>query len=131
MVEKNLIKTLFSLVFLSPKNLRTVLGLSPKRRSVSSFVHAKKDRSPPKPHTLRKVFSSSFPLVSHDESLRLVGTQKHELFMIVAQIRLDRIRIGVCCNSNHFEFQFNSHFFSHLSDLKRDLSKCHAPDLRF
>ena len=97
-------KTLFSLIFLSPRNPRIVLGLSPKRTSIFSFVHAKEDRSPPKPHTPRKVFGPSFPLVSHNESLRLVGTQKCELFMIVAQIRLDRIRARVCCNSNHFEF---------------------------
>ena len=43
--------------------------------------------------------------------------------MIVTQTRLDRIRTGVCCNSNHFEFQFDSNFFSSLSDLKRDLPK--------
>ena len=90
--------------FPSPRNLRTVLGLSTERRSVSSFVHAKEDRSPPKPYALKKVFSLSFPLVSHGENLSLVGAQKSSLFMVVAQNRLDRIRAGVCCNSNHFEF---------------------------
>ena len=59
MVEKNLMKTLFSLVFSSPKNPRTILGVSPERRSVSSFVHDKEDRSPPKPHAPKKGFGSS------------------------------------------------------------------------
>ena len=107
--------------FFLPKNPKIVLGLSPKKRSVSSFVHAKEDRSPPKPHTPKKIFGLSFPLAPHSEKLSSVGIQNYSLFMIVAQTRLDRIRAGVCCNSNHFEFQFNSNFFSHLSNLKRDL----------
>ena len=43
--------------------------------------------------------------------------------MVAGIIRLDRIRARVCCNSNHFEFQFNSNFFSPLSDLKKNLTK--------
>ena len=41
--------------------------------------------------------------------------------MVVAQTRLDRIRARVCYNSDHFEFQFDSNFYSSLSDLKRNL----------
>ena len=41
--------------------------------------------------------------------------------MVAGINRLDRIRARVCCNSNNFEFQFNSNFFSPLFDLKRDL----------
>ena len=109
--------------FFSPRNPRTVLGLSLERRSVSSFVHTKEDRSPPKPYTSRKVFSPSFPQQSHGENFRYFGTKKIRLFMVVTHMGLDRIRAGVCYNSNHFEFQFSSIFFSPLSDLKRDLSK--------
>ena len=109
--------------FSSPRNPRIVLGLSPERRSISSFVHAKKNRTPPKPHTPKKVFSLSFPLISYGEKLSLVGRQKGSLFMVVVQNRLNIIRARVCCNSNHFEFQFNFNFFSPLSNLKRDLSK--------
>ena len=119
MVEKNLMKTLFSLIFFSPKNPRTVLGLSPERRLVSSFVHAKEDKSSPKPHTSKKVFGPSFALVSHSKKFSLVGEQNYGLFMVVAQTRLDRIRARVCCNSNSFKFQLNSNFLSSLSDQKR------------
>ena len=49
--------------------------------------------------------------------------QNYSLFMVVAQTRLNRIRAGVYCNSNHFEFQFDSNFFLPISDLKRDLPK--------
>ena len=87
MVEKNLMKTLFSLIFPSSKNPRTVLGLSPERRSVSSFVHAKKNRCPPKPHTPKKIFGPSFSLVSHSEKLSLFGAQNYSFFMVVVQTR--------------------------------------------
>ena len=66
---------------------RIVLGLSPERRTVSSFVHAKEERKPPKPHASKKDFSPSFSLVSHDKNLSLVGTQNCGLFMIVAQTK--------------------------------------------
>ena len=87
MVKKNLMKTLFSLIFFSSKNLRTVLSLSPDRRLISSFVHAKEDRSPSKPHTLKNTFGLSFLLVSHDEKLSSVGAQNCGLFIVVAQNR--------------------------------------------
>ena len=51
------------------QNPRTVLGRSPKRRSVSSFIHAKEKRNPPKTHTPKKYFRLSFSLVSHGEKL--------------------------------------------------------------
>ena len=38
------------------QNPRIVLGHSPKRRSISSFVHAKEEGNPPKPHTPKKYF---------------------------------------------------------------------------
>ena len=55
MVEKNQMKTLLFRFFLIQK-LRTVLGLSPKRRMVSSFVHAKEERNLPNPHIPKKYF---------------------------------------------------------------------------
>ena len=73
MVEKNLMKTLFSMISPSSKNPRTILGLSPERRSVSSFVHTKKERNPPKPHAPKKIFGPSFSLISHSEKLSSVG----------------------------------------------------------
>ena len=42
----------FSLI----QNLRTVLSCSLERRSVCSFVHAKEEGNPPKPHTPKKNF---------------------------------------------------------------------------
>ena len=52
---------------------RIVLGLSPKRRTVSSFVHAKKEGNPPNPYIPKKYFLSSFSLVSHGEELSSFG----------------------------------------------------------
>ena len=41
--------------FLTQKS-RIVLGLSPKRRTVSSFVHTKEDGNPPNPYIPKKYF---------------------------------------------------------------------------
>ena len=38
------------------QNPRTVLGRSPKRRLVSSFVHTKEEGNPSKPHALKNYF---------------------------------------------------------------------------
>ena len=59
---------------------RTVLGLSPERRTVSSFVHAKEEGNPLKAHIPKKDFHSSFSLVSHSESLSIFYTQNYGFF---------------------------------------------------
>ena len=118
-MEKNQMKTLFSLVIFSPRNFRTILGLSLKRRQISSFAHAKMVETHPKPHAPRRMFGPSFSLVSHGKNQRLGGAHKHKLFMIVGIIRLGRIRARVCYNLNYFEFQLNPNLFSPLSDLKK------------
>ena len=48
---------------------KIVLGLSPEKRTVSSFVHAKEEWNPPKAHIPKKDFFPTFSLVSHDEKL--------------------------------------------------------------
>ena len=73
--------------FFFTQNKRIVLGLSPERRTVSSFVHANEERKPSKPHAPKKDFGLSFSLIFHDEKLSLVGTQNYDLFMVVAQTR--------------------------------------------
>ena len=83
---------------------RIVLGLSTERRTISSFVHAKDDGNPPKAHIPKKKFLLFFSLVSHGARLSLFGAQNCSSFMVVAQTRLDRIRVGVCYNLNHFKF---------------------------
>ena len=69
------------------QNLRTALGRSPERRSVSSFVHIKEEGNPPKPHIPKKNFWPSFSLISHSEKLSSFGIQNCSLFMIVTQTR--------------------------------------------
>ena len=49
--------------FLFIQKSRTVLGLSPERRTVSSFVHAKEDGNPPKAHIPKKNFYPTFSLI--------------------------------------------------------------------
>ena len=48
---------------------RTVLGLSPERRMISSFVHAKEDGNPSKAHIPKNNFHPTFSLISHSEKL--------------------------------------------------------------
>ena len=69
------------------QNLRTVLGCSPEKRSISSFVHAKEEGKPPNPHVSKSYFQPSFSLISHGEKLSFLGTQNYDLFMIVTQTR--------------------------------------------
>ena len=66
---------------------RIILGLSPKRRMVSSFAHAKEERKPPKHYAPKKNFGPFFSLISHGEKLSIVGTQNYGLFMIVTQTK--------------------------------------------
>ena len=72
--------------FLTQKT-RTVLGLSPKRRMVSSFVHAKEKRNPSNPYIPKKCFWPSFSLISYGEELSSFGIQNYGLFLLVVQIR--------------------------------------------
>ena len=67
--EKKSDENSFTFDFFLIQKPRTVLGLSPERRMVSSFVHAKKDGNPPNPHVSKKYFQSSFSLISHSEKL--------------------------------------------------------------
>ena len=84
---ENLDEDSFLFGFFLIQKSRTVLGLSPKRRMVSSFIHAKKEENPPNPHISKKCFKPSFSLVSHGKELSFFGTQNYGLFMVVAQTR--------------------------------------------
>ena len=85
--EENLDKDSLLFGFFLIQKSRIVLGLSPKRRTVSSFVNSMDERKPPKPHTPKKNFCPSFSLISHSEKLSLVGTQNYGLFMVVTQTK--------------------------------------------
>ena len=73
----------FSLI----QKLRTVLGLSSKRRTVSSFVHTKEEGNSPNPHIPKRYFRPSFYLISHDEKLFSISAQNYGFFMVVAQTK--------------------------------------------
>ena len=54
--EKNLDKDFLLFDFFFTQKPRTVLGLSPKRRTVSSFVHAKEEGNPSNAYIPKKYF---------------------------------------------------------------------------
>ena len=56
MVEKKSDEDSLLFNFFLTQKPRIVLGLSPKKRTVSSFVHAKEDGNPPNPHIPKKYF---------------------------------------------------------------------------
>ena len=85
--KKNLDEDSLLFDFFLTQKPRTVLGLSPKRRTVSSFVHAKEEGNPPNPHISKKYFWPYFSLVSHGEEFSSFGTQNYDLFMVVVQTR--------------------------------------------
>ena len=86
-VGENLYEDSLLFGFFLTRKPRTALGLSPKRRTVSSFVHAKEEGNPSNPHISKKYFWPSFSLISGGEELSSFGTQTCSLFMVVAQTR--------------------------------------------
>ena len=67
--EKKLDKNSLLFDFFLIQKPRIVPGLSPDKRMVSSFVHAKEEWNTPKAHTPKKDFHLTFSLVSHREKL--------------------------------------------------------------